>query len=158
MTRDQDLGMSRYDSAHLNPELDTTPEVDSFYRMLGNFVDYHDLYSYKGEERMYPDSLGLQCMLAYCLQNDAFRADFEEICRRMASEESQAILLDELSVSANAIKPEMERHIDRWGHNIGNGYNLKAWQKEYSAIKKYVNNRPAYFIEQLERALERTGK
>ncbi|MBQ2805758.1 MAG: hypothetical protein IJF08_01775 [Clostridia bacterium] len=51
----------------------------------------------------------------------------------------------------------MERHISRWGHNIGNGYNLKAWQKEYSAIKKYVNNRPAYFIEQLERALERIG-
>lgn len=157
MTRDQDLGMGRYDSAHLTPELDTTPEVDSFYRMLGNFVDYHDLYSYTGEQRMYPDSLGLQCMLAYCLQNDAFRADFEEICRRMASEESQAILLDELSVSANAIKPEMENHIDRWGFAIGNGYNLKAWQKEYSAIKKYVNNRPAFFIEQLERALERIG-
>ena len=156
MTRDQDLGMSRYDSAYLNPELDTTPEVDSFYRMLGNFVDYSDLYSYTGEQRMYPDSLGLQCMLAYCLGNDAFRADFEEICRRMASEESQAILLDELLQGANAIKPEMERHIDRWGFAIGNGYNLKAWQKEYSAIKKYVNNRPAYFIEQLERALERT--
>ena len=158
MTRDLDLGLGRYDSAHLNPELDTTPEVDSFYRMLGNFVDYHDLYSYKGEERMYPDSLGLQCMLAYCLQNDAFRADFEAICRRMASEESQAILLEELSFGANAIKPEMQNHIDRWGYVIGNGYNLKAWQKEYSAIKKYINNRPAYFIEQLERALERTGK
>lgn len=157
MTRDQDLGMGRYDSAYLNPELDTTPEVDSFYRMLGNFVDYSDLYSYSGEERMYPDSLGLQCMLAYCLENDAFRADFEAICRRMASEESVAILLDELSKSANAIKPEMENHIDRWGHAIGNGYNLKAWQKEYSAIKKYVNARPAYFIEQLERALARTG-
>ncbi len=158
MTRDQDLGMGRYDSAHLNPELDTTPEVDSFYRMLGNFVDYSDLYSYNGEQRMYPDSLGLQCMLAYCLENDAFRADFEKICRRIASEESMAILLDELSVSANAIKPEMTNHIDRWEHAIGNGYNLKAWQKEYSAIKKYVNNRPAYFIEQMERALERTGK
>ena len=107
---------------------------------------------------MYPDSLGLQCMLVYCLQNDAFRADFEAICRRMASEESQAILLEELSIGANAIKPEMQNHIDRWGYVIGNGYNLKAWQKEYSAIKKYINNRPAYFIEQLERALERTGK
>ncbi len=157
MTRDCDLGLGRYHSAHVCPELDTVAEVDSFYRTLGNFVDYHDLYSYHGEQQLYPDSLGLQCMLAYCLQNDGFRADFEEICRRMASEESMAILLDELSVSANAIKPEMERHISRWGHNIGNGYNLKAWQKEYSAIKKYVNNRPAFFIEQLERALERTG-
>ena len=155
MTRDQDLGMSRYHSADVCPELDTTEEVDSFYRMLGNFVDYHDLYSYGGEQQLYPDSLGLQCMLAYCLQNDAFRADFEAICRRMASEDAVAILLDELSVSANAIKPEMERHIDRWGFAIGNGYNLKAWQKEYSAIKKYVNNRPACFIEQMERALER---
>ena len=73
----------------------------------------------------------------------------------MTSEDAVAILLAELSVSANAIKPEMERHIDRWGFAIGNGYNLKAWQKEYSAIKKYVNNRPACFIEQMERALER---
>ena len=156
MTRDQDLGMGRYDSAHLTSELDTTPEVDSFYRMLGNFVDYHDLHSYKGEQQLYPDSLGLQCMLAYCLQNDAFRADFEAICRRMASEESQQVMLDVLAAGADAIKPEMTRHINRWKGAIGNGYNLKAWQKEYSNIKKYVNNRPAYFIEQLERALDRT--
>ena len=158
MTRDQDLGMGRYDSAHLTAELDTTPEVDSFYRMLGNFVDYHDLYSYKGEQQLYPDSLGLQCMLAYCLQNEAFRADFEAICRRMASEESQQIMLDVLAKGADAIKPEMTRHINRWSHAIGNGYNLKSWQKEYSAMKKYVNNRPAYFLEQLERALQRTEK
>lgn len=158
MTRDQDLGMSRYDSAHLTSELDTTPEVDSFYRMLGNFVDYHDLYSYKGEQQLYPDSLGLQCMLAYCLQNDAFRADFEAICRNMASEQSQQVMLEELAKGADAIKPEMTRHINRWKSAIGNGYNLKAWQKEYSNIKKYVNNRPAYFIEQLERALKRTEK
>ena len=157
MTRDQDLGMGRYDSAHLNPELDTTPEVDSFYRMLGNFVDYSDLYSYKGEEKMYPDSLGLQCMLAYCLQNDAFRADFEAICRNMASDASVERMLAELSKGVDAIKPEMKRHIARWERQIGNGYNVKAWQKEYSAIKQYVNKRPAYFLEQLERALERTG-
>ena len=157
MTRDQDLGLGRYDSANVCPELDTTPEVDSFYRMLGNFADYHDLYSYRGEQQLYPDSLGLQCMLAYCLQNEAFRADFEAICRRMASDEAQAILLDELSVGALAIKPEMQRHIDRWGFAIGNGYTQKTWQKEYTAIKKYVNNRPAHFIEQMERALERIG-
>ena len=126
--------------------------------MLGNFVDYHDLYSYKGEQQLYPDSLGLQCMLAYCLQNDAFRADFEAICRRMASEESQQVMLDVLAKGADAIKPEMTRHINRWSHAIGNGYNLKSWQKEYSAMKKYVNNRPAYFLEQLERALQRTEK
>lgn len=155
MTRDQDLGLGRYNSANVCPELDTTEEVDSFYRMLGNFVDYHDLYSYKGEQQLYPDSLGLQCMLAYCLQNDAFCADFEEICRRMASEQAQTILLDELSVGVTAIKSEMERHIDRWGFAIGNGYTKKTWQKEYTAIKKYVNNRPACFIEQMERALER---
>ena len=158
MTRDQDLGMGRYDSAHLTSELDTTPEVDSFYRMLGNFVDYHDLYSYKGEQQLYPDSLGLQCMLAYCLQNEAFRADFEAICRNMVSEQSQAMMLEELAKGADAIKPELTRHINRWKSAIGNGYNLKAWQKEYSNIKKYVNNRPAYFIEQLERALDRTEK
>ena len=75
----------------------------------------------------------------------------------MASDEAQAILLDELSVGALAIKPEMQRHIDRWGHKIGNGYTQKTWQKEYTAIKKYVNNRPAHFIEQMERALARTG-
>lgn len=157
MTRDLDLGLGRYDSAHLNPELDTTAEVDSFYRMLGNFVDYHDLYSYKGEQRMYPDSLGLQCMLAYCLENDEFRADFEQICRKMASAESAELLLAELSLGYEAILPEMERHIGHWEWAIGNGYTLKSWKKEYSAIKKYVDARPAYFIEQLERALERTG-
>jgi len=157
MTRDLDLGLGRYDSAHLNPELDTTAEVDSFYRMLGNFVDYHDLYSYKGEQRMYPDSLGLQCMLAYCLENDEFRADFEQICRKMASAESAELLLAELSLGYEAILPEMERHIGHWEWAIGNGYTLKSWKKEYSAIKKYVDARPAYFIEQLERALDRTG-
>lgn len=158
MTRDSDLGLGRYDSANVCPELDTTPEIDSFYRMLGNFAYYHDYYSYSGTERLYPDSLGLQCMLAYCLQNDAFRADFEAICRKLASEESCAILLEELSKGATAIKPEMARHIDRWSYAIGKGYTLKTWQKEYSAIKKYVDERPAYFIEQLERALALTAK
>lgn len=157
MTRDSDLGLGRYDSAHVCPELDTTAEIDSFYRTLGNFADYHDLYSYSGTERLYPDSLGLQCMLAYCLQNEQFRADFESVCRKLASDESCAILLEELSRGANAIKPEMERHIDRWEWAIGNGYTLKTWQKEYSAIKKYVNERPALFLSHLERALDRVG-
>ena len=154
MTRDCDLGLGRYDSAHVCPELDTTAEVDSFYRTLGNFVDYHGLYSYHGEQQLYPDSLGLQCMLAYCLRNEEFCARFLAVCEKMTSQESVEILLSELSLGANAIKPEMERHLDCWGWAIGNGYALKTWQKEYSAIKKYVNNRPAYFMEQLERALE----
>ena len=67
-------------------------------------------------------------------------------------------MLEELSKGATAIKPEMTRHIDRWSYAIGKGYTLKTWQKEYSAIKKYVDERPAYFIEQLERALALTAK
>ena len=157
MTRDCDLGLGRYDSANVCPELDTTPEVDSFYRMLGNFVDYHGDYSYRGTEQLYPDSLGLQCMLAYCLENDEFRADFVAICEKMASAESTELLLAELSLGYTAIAPEMERHLDCWGWAIGNGYTLKSWKKEYTAIKKYVNARSAYFIEQLERALEKVG-
>lgn len=154
MTRDSDLGLGRYDSAEVCPELDTTVEVDTFYRTLGNFADYHAYYSYSGTEQLYPDSLGLQCLLAYCLQNDAFRADFEAVCRKMASDESVELLLAELSIGANAIKPEMNRHLDRWGFAIGNGYTLKSWQKEYSSIKKYVNERPEYFLAHMERALE----
>lgn len=154
MTRDSDLGLGRYNSANVCPELDTTAEVDTFYRTLGNFLDYHDQYSYSGTERLYPDSLGLQCLLAYCLRNEGFRADFEAACRKMASDESVAILQNELSVGAEAIKAEMPNHLDRWGHAIGNGYTVKTWQKECSAIKKYVNERPAYFLSQLEHALE----
>ena len=154
MTRDSDLGLGRYDSANVCPELDTTVEIDTFYRTLGNFADYHAYYSYRGTEQLYPDSLGLQCLLAYCLRNAEFRARFEEVCRKMASEESVAVLLDELSVGFNAIKPEMTRHLDRWGYAIGNGYTLKTWQKEYSAIKKYVKERPEYFLDHLDRALE----
>lgn len=153
MTRDSDLGLGRYDSANVCPELDTTAEIDTFYRTLGNFLDYHAYYSYHGTEQLYPDSLGLQCLLAYCLENQDFRADFEAVCRKMASDESCAILLEELGKGAVAIKPEMERHLDCWGWAIGNGYTLKSWQKEYSAIKKYVNDRPAQFLSHLERAL-----
>ena len=76
----------------------------------------------------------------------------------MASDESAAILLEELSAGATAIKPEITRHLERWGWAIGNGYTLKTWQKEYSAIKKYVNDRPAQFLSHLERALEIVGK
>ena len=72
----------------------------------------------------------------------------------MTSQESVELLLSELSNGYEAIAPEMERHIGQWEWAIGNGYTLKSWKKEYSAIKKYVNNRPAYFMEQLERALE----
>jgi hypothetical protein len=50
----------------------------------------------------------------------------------------------------------MNRHLDRWGHAIGNGYSLKTWKKSYSAIKKYVNDRPAYFLDQLELAMALT--
>ena len=105
---------------------------------------------------MYPDSLGLQCMLAYCLRNDEFRADFEAICKKMASEESTALLLAELAKGADAIAPEMARHIDRWEHVIGNGYSVKTWEKAYASIKQYVGARPAYFLKYLDRALDRT--
>jgi hypothetical protein len=76
----------------------------------------------------------------------------------MASAESGQILLDELAKGYEAIKPEMPRHLDRWGHAIGNGYTMKTWQKEYTAIKKYVGARPEYFLSYLDRALELTEK
>ncbi|MBR4961907.1 MAG: CotH kinase family protein [Clostridia bacterium] len=145
--RDMDFTMGRYDCLVL-PEIDTSADVDTFRRCLGNYwdEDYDDLY---------PDSLLLQSLLDCCLQNDTFRTRFTEYCRTLASDANRDLLLSMIDTAAAGIRSEIPYHLERWAGTFDGGYTAENWEIQVENMKTFVKERPAYFLAQLEDAMAR---
>ena len=154
MTRDMDMTMGRYSRPELTSDLDSRATVDSFWRTLGNYIPaYHNIYSDSGETKLYPDSLYLQGLFAFCMRNDAFRAEFEAYCRDLISEEKQALLDAHYDALVDQVSPEMDAYIDRWSHVIGSGYKSRDWSRARRSLTEFMKNRPAKFEEYLNLCL-----
>lgn len=154
MTRDMDMTMGRYSRPELTSDLDSRATVDSFWRTLGNYIPaYHSIYSDSGETKLYPDSLYLQGLFAFCMRNDAFRAEFEAYCRDLISEEKQALLDAHYDALVDQVSPEMDAYIDRWSHVIGSGYKSRDWSRARRSLTEFMKNRPAKFEEYLNLCL-----
>lgn len=154
MTRDMDMTMGRYSRPELTSDLDSRAEVDSFWRTLGNYIPaYHNIYSDSGETKLYPDSLYLQGLFAFCMRNDAFRAEFEAYCRDLISEEKQALLDAHYDALVDQVSPEMDAYIKRWSHVIGSGYKSRDWSRARRSLTEFMKNRPAKFEAYLELCL-----
>ncbi len=145
--RDMDFTMGRYDCLVL-PEIDTSADVDTFRRCLGNYWDgdYDDLY---------PDSLLLQSLLHCCLQDDGFRARFTEYCRALASDTNRDLLLSMIDTAAGEIRREIPHHLDRWEGTYDGSYTPENWEDQVENMKEYVTSRPANFLTQLDAAMAR---
>ena len=153
MTRDMDMTMGRYDSPFISSDLDSRPTVDSFYRTLGNYLDYSKYYAYSGEEKLYGDPLYLQGIFAFCMRNDAFRDQFEKYCRELISTENKALLDSIYDEMFAQIKPEMSNHIKRWKSELEFGYRLRTWTDACKSLTSFISDRPAKFEQYLERCL-----
>ncbi len=155
MTRDMDMTMGRYDSPDVSSDLDSRPVVDSFYRTLGNYLDYSKYFADEGENKLYADALYLQGLLAFCLRNDTFRADFEAYCRKLISTENKALLKSIYTDMQAQVRPGITKHIARWKYDINeNGsYVLRNWTNACKSLTGFMTNRPAKFEEYLNRML-----
>jgi len=149
MTRDLDMSMGRYSSPELCPELNNVIDQDTFYRCLGNYVDgYSSYFSNEGINQLYPDSLYLQGLLAFCLRNDSFRSQFEEFTRNLASDETKKILIDIYNEAYDEAKPYIGKEIERWSDYIA--ATTEDWQDACIRIKGFINVRPSYFLKHLD--------
>ena len=146
MTRDMDMTMARYSRPDLTSDLDSRATVDSFWRTLGNYIPaYHNIYSDSGETKLYPESLYLQGLLAFCMRNDAFRTEFAAYCRELISDENQKLLDEHYDALVAQVTPEIQKHINRWSHVIGSGYSSRDWTRARRSLTDFMKNRPAKF-------------
>lgn len=148
MTRDMDMAMGRYSSPNVLPELDNRASVDTFWRILGNYVDgYAKFYENSGETRLYPDSLYLQGLFAFCMRNEGFRTSFADYCRTLVTDEAVNRLNSLFTSARESINPLMAAHTDRWGSDT------RTWTAACKKITTFIKSRPDKFIEYLDRAL-----
>ncbi len=154
MTRDMDMAAARYSRPDILPELDSRADVDTFWRVLGNYVNgYSSLYSNSGETMLYPDSLYLQGLFAFCMRNDDFRSDFVAYARTLASDEAVELQEDLYSAAYKAIKEGIVAHLDRWGGDIVDGISIQRdWYNAARRVKAFFTARPKQFLAYLEMA------
>lgn len=145
MYRDMDFTMGRYESMIL-PEINTQAQVNMFYRTLGNYRNFN----VSDKSQLYPDSLYLQGLLNFCLQNSGFLTKFTAICTKLASSESTTILRQCYNDAYQAISSEMSRHIERWNFSIANSYSALTWGQACAKIQTFISKRPSIFRSQLQ--------
>lgn len=153
MTRDMDMCFGRYSSPQILPDLDSRADRDTFWRTLGNYLTgYEAYYQDEGTDRLYPDSLYVEGLFAFCLQNDDFCEAFATYAKSLASEEAQTDLLALYDDSYTVLKTPIKAHINRWKSYVGT--DQKQWSKAAGKIKTFIKDRPAYFLTYLDRMLE----
>lgn len=148
MTRDMDMAMGRYSSPSTLPELDNRASVDTFWRVLGNYLDgYKSVFDNSGETRLYPDSLYLQGLFAFCMRDAEFRASFAAYARTLATEQAVTDLTAQYTAAHDAISSLMAAHTDRWTGDT------RTWNAACKKIVTFIKNRPEKFLSYLDRAL-----
>ncbi len=154
MTRDMDMAAARYSSPDVLPELDSRANVDTFWRCLGNYVSgYSNLYSNSGETRLYPDSLYLQGLFAFCMRDAGFRRDFVAYARTLASDEAVELQEKLYKAAYTPIKEGVAAHLDRWGGAIVDGISVQRdWYNAARRVKAFFSARPKQFLAYLETA------
>ena len=160
MTRDMDMAAARYSSPDILPELDSRAQVDTFWRCLGNYVDgYSSLYFNGGETQLYPDSLYLQGLFAFCMRNDDFRRDFVAYARTLASDEAVELQEKLYKAAYTPIKEGVADHIKTWCTGLEGGVAAaRDWYAAARRVKTFFGDRPKYFLSQLETAEQLCSK
>lgn len=153
MTRDMDMAFARYACPEILPELDSRAEQDTFWRTLGNYLPgYAAYYANAGETRLYPDSLYVEGLFAFCLRNAGFREAFVTYARSLASAEATAALQELYSAGRAELRPCMPAHIRRWQNRVQ--VSAKQWDSAAARVGNFITKRPARFEQYLSRMLE----
>ena len=152
MTRDMDMAFGRYTSPYITSELDNRATMDTFYWVLGQYLDgYSEYYNYEGEERLYPDSLYLQGLLAFCMRNAQFRADFVACCRTLAGPDATTCLRTLYTQQYKSLSGGMREHLERWHRK---DKRIQDWSTACSSVRGFISERADYFNLYLDRMLE----
>jgi spore coat protein CotH len=152
MTRDMDMTFARYSCPEVLPDLDSRAGQDTFWRTLGNYLsDYAEYYENDGETRIYPDSLYVGGLFAFCLKNAEFREAFCAYARTLGSEEASETLQALYSAARAELKPCMAAHIRRWKNQVQ--VTAKQWATAAARIADFIKERPAAFEKYLTRML-----
>ena len=147
-TRDMDFTMSRYNKGAALPEIETTHTVDMFSWILSNYVEGY------GDQQQYNDALYLQGLFAFLMRDDTFRADFAELCRTLASDEATAYLKTLYETAYDQLDPIVGDHVSRWkGEVRGMISDIRGWRKAAARTESFIEDRPALFLQQLDKML-----
>ncbi len=156
MYRDMDFTFGRYVVAKTDSsvpaELYTDYDANTFYRILGNYQpSINDPQGVKNQ--LYPDSLYLQGLFNFCMKNSDFRDNFVKICDKMTGVVATRKLGGYLTNAANTLRPEMQRHLERWSGTYAVGYTLSTWENNITKIQNFINHRATYFKSDLDAVL-----
>ena len=152
MTRDMDMCFARYACPDILPDLDSRADRDTFWRTLGNYLPGYEAYfTNEGEDRIYPDSLYVEGLFAFCLKNDGFREAFVSYAKSLASEQASASLKELYASAHDFLKPCISAHIKRWQDRVA--VNTRQWDGAAGRIETFIDKRPALFLQYLERLL-----
>ncbi len=142
--RDMDFCFGRYKCLVL-PEIYTQADTDNISFTLGNYKN--GAYEYDGN---YPDSLYVQGLLALCLHNDQWRADFLEYCKTLYSKEAIAKLKEIMKGYNGQIESEISRHLLRWKGTVSDKYTPAIWEENTAYMYDFADKRPKYFKHNLK--------
>lgn len=150
MYRDMDFTFGRYE-CNVLPEVYTQASLDMFYRTLGNYKNFG--ISNSGNNKLYPDALYLQGLFDFCLKNESFRNKFISICENLASKDSTAALKNCYYTAFTTVKTEIAKHIKRWQNTIDPSMTPQLWATSAKNILEFIDDRPTYFLAQLDKAM-----
>lgn len=152
MTRDMDMCFARYACPDILPDLDSRANRDTFWRTLGNYLPgYEAFFTNEGEDRIYPDSLYVGGLFAFCLKNDGFREAFVSYAKSLTSEQASAALKELYTAAHDFLRPCMSAHIKRWQDQVA--VTTRQWDSAAGRIETFIDQRPALFLQYLERLL-----
>lgn len=169
--KDMDIGMGRYTCGMQGDspiELYTRADAKTFRFMLSSYLTFEDMESGFPRllENRYPDTLRLQSLLAFFLQEESFRTEFTAYCRRLATEIWPPDALESLIRSAmQAVEPEMRNYLEKtfgsmpfdattgyeeWQYAVTGADSLLSWARARSGEN-------GAFLRELETMLEENG-
>ncbi len=147
MLKDMDFSLGRYLSPQILPELYTWADRDVFEYVLQNYKP-----NLRDDYGNYPDSLYIQGLLNFCLNNQKFKNDFISYCNDLVSSKATAsVLKQEINKAAEEVRQEMPSHIDRWHSYIQSSY--YNWNASVEEMNNWADLRCNYFKQFLDSAM-----
>lgn len=167
--KDMDLGMGRYTCGREDGfpiELYTRADSLNFRLMLSSYMKFDDMATGFPRilEHTYPDTLHLQGVLAFFLENESFRTEFAAYCRKLATEIwPPEALVSLIESSMQTVQPEMKNYMEKkfgdmpfdittnysaWEDAVTGGDSLLSWARERSGENgEFLRQLETFFAE-----------
>ena len=154
MLKDADVGLGRFVCAAEKRgypiELYTKADCKNIRFLLANYMEFNDTYGYPSvRNNTYPDTLKIQGLFYFCMQNKTFAQAFYDFCHKLTSEIWTPDALKKLIDSASdEIMKEFENYlvkefgvwnweanttVDKWKNAVsGKNDSLYTWAEQRS--------------------------